>query len=130
MLQVWFLSIPDVKYGGNCLTKIADPDKYGYSGYGIGFNARSQFLLLDGSCGKNVIVFRYDNSSSAHVDNKKKDILVLSEGPKQRLDNTKITTAAIYSINFTEPRKRFLLSLHYNESNSLLFVNATKKIPI
>ena len=32
-----------------------------------------------------------------------------------------------YSINFTISRIKFLLSLHYNESNRMLFVNATKK---
>ena len=29
-------------------------------------------------------------------------------------------------LNFTQSRKRFLLSLHYNGSKSLLIVNATK----
>ena len=29
--------------GSLTLTWNADPDKYGYSGYGIGFDARSQF---------------------------------------------------------------------------------------
>ena len=29
-------------------------------------------------------------------------------------------------INFTQPNKRFMLSLHYNGSNSILFVNTTK----
>ena len=33
---------------------------------------------------------------------------------------------AKYFINFIEPVKRFVLSLHCNGSNSLLFVNATK----
>ena len=28
-------------------------------------------------------------------------------------------------MNFTQPRKRFVLNLHYNESNGFLFVNAT-----
>ena len=32
---------------------------------------------------------------------------------------------AKYPINFTHSVKRFVLSPHYNESNSLLFVNAT-----
>ena len=31
-----------------------------------------------------------------------------------------------YSINFTRPGIKFCLSLHYNGSNSFLFVNATK----
>ena len=30
-------------------------------------------------------------SSSVHVDNKKKDILILDEGPKQVLDDTTLT---------------------------------------
>ena len=32
----------------------------------------------------------------------------------------------IYPINFTQPNKRSVLILHYNESGSFLFVNATK----
>ena len=65
-------------------------------------------------------------SSSVHVDNKNKDILILGEGPTQGLDATTLTAEAKYPINFTQPRKRFILSLHYNGSNSFLFVNATK----
>ena len=32
----------------------------------------------------------------------------------------------MYSINFTENNKRFVLSLHYNGDNSYLFVNGTE----
>ena len=32
----------------------------------------------------------------------------------------------MYSINFTAPKKRFCLSLHYNGENSYLFVNGTE----
>ena len=35
-------------------------------------------------------------SSSEHVDNKKKDILILGEGPPRRLDDTKLTAEKIY----------------------------------
>ena len=45
---------------------------------------------------------------------------MLGKGTIRGLDDTK------YSINFTKPKKRFVLSLHYNESNTFLFVNATK----
>ena len=65
-------------------------------------------------------------SSSVHFDNKGKDILILGEGPTQGLDDTTLTAEAKYPINFTESGKRFVLSLHYNGSNSFLFVNATK----
>ena len=39
-------------------------------------------------------------SSSAHINNKKKDILVLGNGPTQGLQHT-LTAEKIYSINFT-----------------------------
>ena len=65
-------------------------------------------------------------SSSVHVDNKGKDILILGEGPTQGLDDTTLTAEAKYPIMFTQSRKRLVLSLHYNGSNSLLFVHATK----
>ena len=53
------------------LTKNADPDKYGYRGYGIGLDVRSQLPLPDISWGKNVIIFGIDNNSSIYVYNKK-----------------------------------------------------------
>ena len=65
-------------------------------------------------------------NSSVHVYSKEKDILILGKGPIQGLDDTTLTAEAKYPINFTQSRKRFVLSLHYNGSNSLLFVNATK----
>ena len=63
---------------GNCLfgsvklIKNANLDKYKYTGYGIEFDSRSEFLFTDGSYGKNVIIFGADMSSSVHVDNKGK----------------------------------------------------------
>ena len=63
---------------------------------------------------------------SVHIDNKEKDILILGEGPTQRLNDRTLTAEAIYPINFTQPNERFVLSLHYNGINSFLFVNATK----
>ena len=65
-------------------------------------------------------------SSSVHIDNKNKDILILGDGPTQGLDDDTLTAEVKYPINFTQPKKRFVLSLHYNGSNSFLFVNATK----
>ena len=75
---------------------------------------------------KNVIIFGADMSSSVHIDNKNKDILILVEGSTQGLGDTTLTAEAIYPINFTQPNKRFVLSLHYNGSSSFVFVNTTK----
>ena len=58
--------------------------------------------------GKNVIIFRVDMSSSLHIDNKNKDILILAEGPIQRLDDTTLTIKAIWPIDVTQPNKRFV----------------------
>ena len=77
------------------------------------------------SYGKNVHIFGVDVSSSVHADNKGKDILILGEGPTQGLNHT-LTADTKCSITFTQSGKRFVLRLHYNGSNSFLFVNATK----
>ena len=62
--------------------------------------------------GKNVIIFGADMSSSVHVDNNNSYILILGEGPTQGLDGTTLTAEARNPINFTQPNKRFVLSLH------------------
>ena len=109
-------------FGAVKLTKNADIDKYGYSGYGTGFDRTSSFSFPSGGFGQNVIIFGVDMSSSDHIDNKKKDILILGKGPIQGLEHT-LTAEKMYSINFTVTRKKFCLSLHYNGANSYLFVN-------
>ena len=75
-------------FGAVTLTKNADIDKYGCSGYGIGFDRRSSFSFPGGGFGQNVLIFGVDMSSSAHIVNKKKDILVIGKGPTQRLEHT------------------------------------------
>ena len=42
-------------FGAVTFTKNADIDKYGYTGYGIGFDRRSSFLFPGGAFGQNVI---------------------------------------------------------------------------
>ena len=70
-------------FGSVNLTKNTDLDKYKYRGYGIGFDYRSEFLFTDGRYGKNVIILVADMSSTAHVDNKGKYVLMLGKGPTQ-----------------------------------------------
>ena len=64
-------------------------------------------------------------SSSAYIDNKKKNILVLGKGPTQGLEHT-LTAEKMYSINFTVTKTKFCLSLHYNGANKYLFLNGTE----
>ena len=65
-------------------------------------------------------------SSSLHIDNREKDILILAEGPTQGLDNTTLAAEAKYPINFTQSERRFVLNVHCNGSSSFLFVNDRK----
>ena len=62
--------------------------------------------------------------SSAHIDNKKKIILVLGKVPTEGLEHA-LTAEKMYSINFRVTKKKFCFSLHYNRANSYLFVNDT-----
>ena len=61
-------------------------------------------------------------SSSAHIDNKKKYILVIGQGTTQGLEHT-LTAKKMYSINFTVTKKKLCLILRYKGANSYLFVN-------
>ena len=109
-------------FGGVSLTKHDDIDEYNYSGYGIGFDRKGSFSFGN-RFGRNVIIFVVDMSSSVHVDNKKKDIQLLSEGSTQGLYGTTLIAEKKYPISFIENNKRFCLSLDYNRGNSYLFVN-------
>ena len=62
--------------------------KIRYSGNGTGFDRRSSFSFPGGGFGQNVLIFGVDMSSSVHINNKKKDILVLRKGQTQGLEHT------------------------------------------
>ena len=104
------------------LTKNADIEKYGYSGYEIGFDRRSSFSIPGVGFGQNVLNFGVDMSSSSHIDNKKKNILVLGKAPTQGLEHT-LTAEKMYFVNFTVTKNKFCLRFHYNGANSYLSVN-------
>ena len=118
-------TLKDCLFRAVTLTKNTDVDKHGYSGYSIGFDRRSSFSFPCGGFGQNIIIFGEDMSSSSHIDNKKKDILIIGKGQTQGLEHT-LTAEKMYSINFTVTKKLFCLSLHYNGANSYLFVNGTE----
>ena len=89
-------------FGTVTLTKNADINKYGYSGYGIGFDRRWSYSFPGGGFGQNVL-----------------------KGLTQGLEHT-LPAEKMYSINFTVSNKKFCWSLHYNGANSYIFVNDTK----
>ena len=94
-------------FGAVTLTKNVNIDKYGYSGYGIGFDRKGSFSFPGGGSGQNVLIFGVDMSFFTHIDNKKKDILVLRIGPTQGLEHT-LTAEKMYSVNFREKKRKVL----------------------
>ena len=113
-------------FGAVKLIKHVDTDLYDYSGYGIAFDRKESYSIGD-EVGRNVIIFEADMSSSQHIDNKKKDILILGKSPREGLEHT-LTAEKLYSINFTGEGTKFCLGLHYNRANTYLFVNGEEII--
>ena len=54
-------------------------------------------------------------SSSVHVDNKQKDILILVECPTRVLDNTTLTGEKKYPINLDQKGILFKFALHWSK---------------
>ena len=81
-------TIKNCLFGAVTLIKNLNIEKYKYSGYGIGFDRKLSFSFRGGGFGQNVLIFGPDMSSSIHLDNKKKDILVLARGPTLGLEIT------------------------------------------
>ena len=67
-------------------------------------------------------------SISVHANNKTNNILVLGKDFIQGINGTTNYAEKLYSINFTENNKKFVLNLHYNGDNSYLFVMVQKFI--
>ena len=102
---------------------------------GICFDGRSQFghTITEGGFthtknGRNVLIFRADMSFSVHATNRTNNIYLLVEGLTQGVHDTAPYVESNYYRNFTDPGKKFVLSLHYNGDDSYLFVNGRQKL--
>ena len=52
----------------------------------------------------------------------------MGAGFMQGINDTKLYAEKMYSKHFTQPRIKFVLSLHYNGDNSYLFVNGKQEL--
>ena len=59
-------------------------------------DSSSLFSMPNFDWGKNVIIFGIDMSSSVHIDNKNRDILILDKRPTQGLDYTNSGSRTFY----------------------------------
>ena len=57
-------------FGAATLVKNSYINKFGYTGYGIGFDTDTTFSFPSGKFGHNVLNFSVDMSGSTHIDNK------------------------------------------------------------
>ena len=129
-------TIQNALFGAMQITK--DPtnnSKNNYKGYGTCFNERSNFshtITQDGrqrtSNGKNVLIFGVDMSFSIHATNRANHIYCFGEGLTQGINDTTIYAEKNYWRNFTEHGEKFVLSLHYNDDDSYLFVNGRQEL--
>ena len=119
-------TLTNALFGTVKLTENADIDKYRYFGYGIGFDEKGFYSHLSGGTGGNVIIFGADMSSYSHIDNKKKDILILGKGQTQGLDKHSLSAEKMCLISLANVNRKFCLSLHDNGANSYQFVNGTE----
>ena len=103
-----YLTLENCLFRAVKLTKNAGIDKYGYSGYGIGFDRHVSFSSPGIGLGTNVIIFGGNMSSSTKINNRKKDILILGKGLMQGLEHG-LSAKKFYSINFKEKKKQFFL---------------------
>ena len=128
-------TIQNALFGAMQITKNANTSKYNYKGYGICFDESEEFTPVkkrgnfsDTTDGRNVITFGADMSFSERANNRRNNIYVMGKDYVQKINNTTIYAEKIYYRNFTDPGKKFVLSLHYNGNNSYLYVNGNQEL--
>ena len=122
-------TVQNALFGGVKITKNAtDTSQHKYEGYGICFDEGGTFSKGNISNGKNVLIFGVHENSLVHANNKANNIYVMGDLFVQGINDTTLYAEKIYSQNFTAVNKKFVLSLHYNGSDSYLFVNGKQEL--
>ena len=128
-------TIQNTLFGAMQITKNVDTSKYDYKGYGICFDKGSEFghTITEGGHGhatdaRNVLIFGVDMSFSIHKRNRANHIYVMGTGLTQGIHDTTLYAERNFYRNFTDPSKKFIISLHYNGNDSYLFVNGRQEL--
>ena len=107
------------------LVRNAIKSKLPYNGQGIAFDGEGCWSFGN-DFARNVVIFGVANNSSSHIDNKKKNFLVLGEGPTQGINDSTGSAEKKFSINFSKANTKSCLSLHGNGYESYLYVKKTE----
>ena len=121
-------TVQNALFGAMEITKNADTSKYKYKGYGVCFDEGGMFSMGNINNGRNVLIFGVEESSLVRSNNKANNIYIMGDGIVQGINDTKLYVEKTYSQNFTQPSKKFVLSLHYNGDDSYLFVNGKQEL--
>ena len=121
-------TVQNTLFGSMQITKNADTSKYKYKGYGICFDEGGTFGIGNISNGRNVLIFGVHESSLVHANNKANNIFIMDGGFVQGINGMTLFAEKIYSQSFTQPNKKFVLSLHYNDNDSYLFINGKQEL--
>ena len=130
-------TIQNALFGASQITKNTDTSKYNYKGYGIYCDEGSQFghTITEGGFAhttnaRNVLIFGAVMSFSVHKTNRENNIYVMGHGFAQGIHDTTLYAEKSFYRNFTDPGKKFVLSLHYNGDDSYLFVNGRQELKL
>ena len=121
-------TVQNALFGAMEITKNADTSKYNYKGYGICFDEGGTFSKGNINNGLNVLILGVHESSLVHANNKANNIYVMGDLFVKGINDTTLYAENVYSQNFTQLSKKFVLSLHYNVDDSYLFVNGKQKL--
>ena len=67
-------------------------------------------------------------SFSKHANKKANNTYVMGKGYVQKINDTTIYAEKMHYRNFTDPGKKFVLSLHYIDNNSYLYGNGNQEL--
>ena len=122
-------TIQNALFGAMNITKnVSNSSKNKHEACGICFDSGGEFSIRNITNGGKVLIFGADMASSIHNTNKANNIYVLGKDFVQEINDTTLYAEKLYKTNFTETAKKYLLSLHYNLSNSYLFVNRNEEL--
>ena len=121
-------TVQNALFGAMEITKNADTSKYNYKGYGICFDEGGTFSNGNINNGRNVLILGVHESSLVHANNKANNIYVMGDLFVKGINDTTLYAEKVYSQNFIQPSKKFVLSLHYNVDDSYLFVNGKQEL--
>ena len=117
-------TVQNALFGSMQITKNANTSKYEYKGY----DEVGTFTIGNITNGRNVLIFGVHESSLTHANNKANNIFVMGDGFVQGINDTTLYAEKIYSQNFTQPNKKFVLSLHYDNNDSYLYINGKQEL--